>query len=317
MKPIKRKIPETREEWLAARAEGLGGSDAGAVIGINKWKSPYTLWAEKTGQIQDEVKSTEAMRIGTDLEDYVAKRFCEQEGKKVHKSSFSYQSAEYPFMLANIDRKIVGENAGLECKTSNVFAESEYQSGSVPPQYYTQCLHYMAVMGFEKMYLAVLVLQRGLFVYEIDRSDPAVQNDIDALIEAEKNFWQCVETGTPPEVDGSESTSETLGYLHKYEDDTADLADLGSEFEMIEDIKAQIKELKDHQEEIENRIKERMNESAAAVGFSDLYKVTWKKQERTTLDSKRLKEDHPEIVAEYSKTSVSQPLKITKRRKQA
>lgn len=314
MKPIKRKIPETREEWLAARAEGLGGSDAGAVLGINKWKSPYTLWAEKTGLIKSEVESTEAMRIGTDLEDYVARRFCEQEGKKVQRSSFSYQSEDKPWMLANIDRKVVGENAGLECKTANLFSETEYQSGTVPPQYYAQCLHYMAVMGFEKMYLAVLVLQRGLFVYEIDRSDPAVQNDIDALIGAEKDFWECVQAGTPPEVDGSDSTSDTLGILHKYEDDTADLNDLDAEFEQIEDVKTQIKALKTLQTSLENRVKERMNEVRAAIGFSDRYKATWKKQEKTIIDSKLLREERPDIAEDYSKTSYSQPLRITRRK---
>lgn len=125
MKPIKHRIPQTEEEWLAQRSTGIGGSDAGAILGMNKWKSPYTLWAEKTGKLPKETKSTEAMRIGTDLEDYVAKRFSEAEGKRVQRSSFSYQSSEYPWMLANIDRKIVGENAGLECKTANIFAEGE------------------------------------------------------------------------------------------------------------------------------------------------------------------------------------------------
>ena len=79
---IKHKLPKTREEWLYDRLKGIGGSDVGAVLGLNKYKSAYTLWAEKCGLLQDEEEDNEAMRVGRDLEQYVADRFTEATGKK-------------------------------------------------------------------------------------------------------------------------------------------------------------------------------------------------------------------------------------------
>lgn len=315
MKPNKKKLPETREEWLADRAAGLGGSDAGAVLSINPYKSAYTLWAEKTGLISGEVKETEAIRIGNDLEDYVARRFTKETGKKVRKSGYSYQSKERPWMLANIDRFVIGENAGLECKTANLFKEGEYRAGTVPPQYYAQCLHYMAVMGFDRMYLAVLVLQRGFFTYEIDRADPAVESDIQALIAAEDCFWNgCVKANLPPEADGSESTSKTLDQLHYKaavrSGEVADLRGFDRDLEMIEDLKQQIKRLTNDKKEYENQIKKKMISASAVYGNGSDYRVDWKPQEKTLIDSTRLKAERPEIAAEYSKVSKSQPFYV-------
>ena len=121
---IKHKIPSSRENWKKDRLKGIGGSDAAIALGMSPWKSQYTLWCEKTGRINNDADN-EAMRLGRDLEDYVAKRFSEETGKKVRKSTFSFQSKEHPFMLANVDRLIVGENAGLECKTTSALTKTK------------------------------------------------------------------------------------------------------------------------------------------------------------------------------------------------
>ncbi len=118
---IKEAIPVTHDEWLKQRSKGLGGSDAGAVMGLNPYKSAYSLWAEK------------------------------QENKKIKRSSYCYQSKEFPFMRANVDRLIIGENAALECKTANPFKDGDYSNDIIPPTYYCQCLHYMAVCGFDRI----------------------------------------------------------------------------------------------------------------------------------------------------------------------
>lgn len=71
----------SRDEWLQLRQKTIGGSDAAAIIGLNKWETPYSVWAEKTGRIAH-TEDNEAMRTGRDLEEYVAKRFEEATGKK-------------------------------------------------------------------------------------------------------------------------------------------------------------------------------------------------------------------------------------------
>lgn len=146
----------TREEWLSERRKGLGGSDAAAILGMNPYRSPLAVYMDKIG-IAPEILDNEAIRQGRDLEQYVAERFCEDTGRKVRRCNRILQHPEYPWMLANIDRDVVGEDAGLECKTTSPYNKTPFDQGDVPAPYYWQCQHYMAVTGAKSWYLAVLV----------------------------------------------------------------------------------------------------------------------------------------------------------------
>ena len=83
-KVTKHKLPATHEEWLDNRLKGIGGSDAGSVLGMNKYKSAYALWCEKTGRIHKNIDN-ERMRFGRDAEAYVARRWEEETGLKAEK----------------------------------------------------------------------------------------------------------------------------------------------------------------------------------------------------------------------------------------
>ncbi|MBQ2486745.1 MAG: YqaJ viral recombinase family protein, partial [Ruminococcus sp.] len=180
----------THEAWLAKRRESIGGSDAGALLGLNKYKSPYALWAEKTGKVvPEDISDKEAVRLGHDLEDYVAKRFAEATGKKVRRENHFIFNDLYPFAHALPDRMIVGESAGLECKTTSSWEIiAQCREGKYPDQWYAQVMHYMMVTGAKKWYLAVLCFGHGFYWFEIERSD----NEIKALAEAESLFWRHV-----------------------------------------------------------------------------------------------------------------------------
>ena len=145
------KIPLTgvsHEQWLNLRKTGIGGSDAGAVCGLNPYSSAMKVFQDKISDTVEEADN-EAMRIGHDLEDYVAKRFTEATGLKVRKSNFMYRSKEHPYMLADVDRLIVGEDAGLECKTASAYSADKWANGNIPLHYVMQFYHYMAVTGKE------------------------------------------------------------------------------------------------------------------------------------------------------------------------
>ena len=116
----------SRAEWLEERRKGIGGSDAAAVAGLNPWKSAAAVYLEKVGEVEPEELSSERIRVGHDLEDYVARRFCEATGKKVRRNNYMLHHDEYPFLLADVDREVVGENAILECKTTNSFAAKDW-----------------------------------------------------------------------------------------------------------------------------------------------------------------------------------------------
>ena len=146
----RKKLSET--EWLEVRRKGIGGSDAGAIAGLNPFKSAYSVYCDKLN-LSPEQEDNEAMRQGRDFEEYVAMRFSEESGKKVKKCNYILRHSVYPFMLADVDRLVVGENAGLECKTTNVFNKTNYEEGEIPLSHYVQCVHYMAVTGADRWYL--------------------------------------------------------------------------------------------------------------------------------------------------------------------
>lgn len=93
------------DEWLALRSRYIGGSDAAAVVGLNAFSSPYSLWAEKTGKVPGFAGNL-ATEVGTYLEEFVAQKFAQETGKKVRKCNQSFLNSQYPFAIANIDRKI-------------------------------------------------------------------------------------------------------------------------------------------------------------------------------------------------------------------
>ena len=153
----------TKEDWLSMRRNGIGGSDAGAIAGMNPYCSAYSVYFDKIGVVPEK-EVNEAMRIGTDLEEYVAKRFTEQTGKKVRVCKYMLQSTENPFMIADVDRMLVGENAILECKTTINRDGYTFEGNDFPAYWYCQCLHYLAVTLADRIYLAVLVFAKGLAI---------------------------------------------------------------------------------------------------------------------------------------------------------
>ena len=121
----------SRQEWLDLRRQSIGGSDAVAIIGLNPWSTPYAVWADKIGKLPEQ-EDNEAMRQGRDLEDYVAKRWCEATGKKVRMNNAILKNSRYPWAHANIDRDVIGENAGLECKTTSIMNLKKFKNGEYP-----------------------------------------------------------------------------------------------------------------------------------------------------------------------------------------
>lgn len=297
MKPYNKiKLPETREEWLENRMKGIGGSDAGAILGLNPYKSPFYLWCEKTGRITNDIDN-EAMRQGRDLEDYVARRWMEATGKKVHKSGFSYQSKEHPYMLANVDRLVVGENAGLECKTANALTRTRYDKGDIPASYYAQCMHYMAVTGMDKWYIAIIVLGKAFYFFEVERNE----EEIEALIQQEHKFWNYVKTDQEPPVDGTDSTSEALNQVFDASEDVGSVLISDDLTSMILELKSKQKELQTIQREYENQIKDLMGD--AVYAYSNHASITWKESVSKRFDTTRFKKENPDIYEKYLKES--------------
>lgn len=296
----------SREEWLMRRRKTIGGSDAAGIVGLSRWASPFSVWADKTGRAAEK-EDTEAMRQGRDLEDYVARRWMEETGKRVYRLPAMLYHPKYPFAHADVDRMVIGENAGLECKTTFSLDLKQFNGIEFPVQYYAQCVHYLAVTGADRWYLAVLAYGRGFFTFTLERD----QAEIDALMAAEADFWKLVEQDTPPDADGSEATSAALLEVYPIsEQTTADLFGRDTVLREYMRLKEDKKVLDTRIGEIENTIKADMGE--AESGLCGSFHISWKSQNRQTFQAKEFAKDHPSIdLAPYYKNTNLRPFKVT------
>lgn len=301
---------ESREEWLAFRKKYIGGSDAGAVVGLNPYSSPYALWAEKTGRVPG-FEGNLTTTVGSYLEDLVARLFEEETGKKVRRDKATIVNDAYPFACADLDRVLVGEKAFLEIKTTNSLpAMKKIRGGEFPEQWWCQVVHYMAVGEYDKGYLAVLVNCRELKIFELERDEA----EIKALMDAEAAFWENVTNDTPPDVDGSDATTEALTTIYgESAPGTVELFGRETLLDEYETIKRQQRALAERREEIENVIKQDLGSNEK--GLCGRWAVSWKTQERRTLNAKALQAAHPEYVLEpYYNVTQSRPFKITEKK---
>lgn len=287
------KDAEDHEKWLEARAIGIGGSDAAVIMGMNQYKSPYQLWLEKTGQVEPpDLSGNQYVYWGTKNESNIADWFQEETGKKVKRLG-TLRSKEYPFMLANVDRTVVGENAGLEIKTAGVRQYRKWKDDEIPDAYYCQCLHYMAVTGADYWYIAVLLGGNEAKWKRIERNE----EDIQHLIMAETDFWKLVETRTPPPVDGSDSCAAALSAQYKGGDPNYSIIlspDIDGVIASLEDDKAIMDALKKQITEKENRLKALLGN--AEEGTTDHYRVLWKTQAgRSSVPLAKIKKQTPDI----------------------
>jgi len=287
-----------REQWLEHRRNSIGGSDAAAIMGMNSYSSPYRIWADKRGLLP-ETPDNEAMRQGRDLEDYVAQRWCEATGKQVRRRNAIIINPDYPFAHANVDRLVVGEDAGLECKTTSSLNLKRFRDGEYPENYYAQCQHYMAVTGAKCWYLGVLVFGRDFFHYAIGRND----DDIAVLMEHEMELWTCVKNNTPPPADGFDATTDALQTI--YANGNGDAIELLGRNDIFQGYFAD-KAIRDEADKRMETAKQAimLDLGDGEAGQCDGYRVTWKPQSRKSFDVKSFKAEHPDLdLEDYYKTT--------------
>ena len=300
----------SHEEWLMQRRKGIGGSDAGALLGLNPYRGAYDVYADKIGMAPP-VEDNEAMRQGRDLEAYVAERFEQETGKRVRRRNAIITNSEYPFALANIDREIVGEHAGLECKTTSVLSLTRYKNGEFPSEYYCQCMHYLMVTGWDKWYLAVLVYGTDFKIFEIERDE----DEIAALVEAERRFWEDnVAKGVPPAPSGADGTDKTISAVYPNDNgdiDTVDITPFASEVQRYITLTDRIKTYDREKNAIKQHIQLYMKDAGRAK--CDIAKVSWKSQTRSRYDTEKLIADFVPAgtdLSAYKKTTTIRPFRL-------
>lgn len=318
-------ISMSHEEWLLERRGSLGGSDIGAVLGLNRYATPYTVWAEKTGRLPEK-EDNEAMRQGRDLEEYVAKRFSEKSGKRVNRYNYLLRNSDAPYLHANIDRRVVGEKAGLECKTASALSIKSYSGGEFPESYYAQCVAYLAVTGWDRWYLAALVLNKAFYVYQITTipDDPvpdwcessiyAGPEELETLKRCAAEFWErYVLTDNPPSPDGLPPTGEAISSIFCW--DAYGTMELFGRDQMLEEyfrMSSEKKELQRQIDSIKQTIQLDMGDCTEAICGGA--KITWRSHKRNSFDMKAFQKANPDILlSPFYRQTESRVFKITKK----
>lgn len=292
----------SHEEWLMLRKKGIGGSDAGAVCGLNPYRTAMQVYQDKTTDTVEK-SDNEAMRQGRELEEYVARRFTEETGKKVRRSNFMYVHEQHSFMLADIDRWIIGENAGLECKTASPYMTGHWKEDAIPPHYVLQCHHYMAVCNADAWYLAVLIYGKEFRYYRIERDEQVLSD----LIRLEEDFWKGhVEQRCLPEPDGSRLSDEVLAeYFKEAGREHIRLTGFDEELKRRQQLQGLIDKMETEKKTIDQKIKKFLGERDAETAENADYRISWKLVNSNRLDEKMLKEEQPEIYEKYLRNTQS------------
>lgn len=315
---------QTHEEWVEARREGIGGSDAGVIVGASKYASPFSLYHEKRGSVVSEFTGNEATQWGQALERTIAEQYAERENKAVIAVPVTLASIERPWQVANVDFFIVDTDdadlrgrvrdispslllsldieAILEIKTNGITgrASRDWDMGGYPETYAYQVMHYCAVTGLRKGVIAALVGGMGLQVRELEFSE----EEIEALNGHEARFWTMVQEGVEPESAGLNSDFDTLKSL--YPESNAETTEVN---EFVFDLVKEYAEAKEKLEEAELIAKALRSQIEQAIG--DFEGITYlgsnlatfkSTKPGTTIDTKALEEAHPDIAAKFKVT---------------
>ncbi|MBS2127210.1 YqaJ viral recombinase family protein [Burkholderia thailandensis] len=294
----------SRDDWLAVRRTGIGGSDAASAVGLNPYMSALELWLDKTGRAEgmprpDPNDTTSPTYWGTLLEPIVAAAYTAATGNRVRKVNAVLRHRSIPWMLANIDREIVGvrDVQILECKTAGEFGARLWRDG--PPEYVQlQVQHQLAVTGKTAAHVAVLLCGQALEVHRIERDDALIGR----LIDLEARFWRFVETDTPPPADGSESADRALRHLYPGNGETIDFSDdrmLSSVFADLVAVRAEIETRQTLEAQFKQAIQQAMGDATRAV--FETGSVSFKRsKDSSSVDLGRLLADHPSLEQQYA-----------------
>lgn len=263
----------SRDEFLSRRRTGIGGSDVAAILGLSKWKTPRQLWEEKTGRAQPR-EETDLLRFGLLLEDAVALEFSRRNGVRIQRRNEMYRHRDHECLIANIDRKIVGRDAVLECKTADKFTRhlwGDDGSDEVPEYYLTQVMHYMHVTGYHESMLAVLIGGNEYRQFEIGYVRDVAEFCAAKCVE----FWQMyvVRDVAPPPQMGDDLSRIYLPEAGKSIAASDEIAGAVAE---LKEKKRAIKELESQADELSFAIKNFMGDAEILSSGSEKL-ATWKK----------------------------------------
>lgn len=330
----------TEADWLQHRTTGLGGSDAGGVLGLSKYSSPLAVWMDKTGRsIPDDLSDNEFVQMGNLLEPFIRRELVapyikEKMGFEVEviDPTHMYRSKKIPFIIINTDGFLrvqtgkwrhthnnldpvnphvsIDKLVGLEIKTGNSYVLPQWggvDGDELPDSYYAQVQHYMAGTGLDEFWVFGLIGNQRLL-----RIVPRNELFIADMIEKEAAFWELVKLNDPlyaPLPTGSDADMKALFELgNPQEETTVDLSDMKQELNRLEFYTFEIKQL-----EIKKKLEQQkilMALGQSKYGETEEFEVTYSRFERSSFDKTKFMKDHPGMLDPYITFSESGRLSV-------
>lgn len=293
---------DSDEAWREERRKGIGGSDVAAIMGLSAYSTPYQVYLDKVEGISDDISGRPAVMWGNILEPVVGKHYMDlHTNRHVRRVNAMARSIARPWAQASLDYEVRDPELGwgiLECKTAGWRREDDWKEG-VPVYYQTQVAHYMSVTGRKFADIAVLIAGNDYREYRIVRDD----DDVSSVEAAVDSFWNdFVVRGVPPEV--CEVDSRELFLAHKDSDDNLIEAD-ATPYEVKRWLvaKSEFDSAKKEYERWSNKAKALIGD-ARGIRMPD-GALTWIRSSKSRIDTKRLKEECPEVIERYTTSSVA------------
>lgn len=288
------------EEWLAVRRQGIGGSDIAAIAGVSPWKTPLAVYLEKIGEL-GEAEENAPIYWGNILEPIVAQEYARRHPDyQVRRVNAVLQHPQVPYFLANIDREIrkAGAQPGvLEIKTTSAWMAGRW-SEEAPDWVTVQLQWYLGITGYTWGAVAVLIGGSDYREIEQERDDEI----IGYLQQIARRFWEeHVIPRVPPAAEAPDT--DLLAKLHSQSNGkTIPLPPTALELlDQYDRAQERLKEAERHLDSIKAKLQAMLGDNER--GIVGGRRVEWPTVTQQRIDTKRLREEHPEIYTEYSATT--------------
>lgn len=295
-------------DWLQLRARGIGGSDIGKLAGLSSWGNALSVYLDKIDPLHDDGEHSEAMAIGIAIEDFIAQQWqLRHPDLKLRRVNAVLQHPDHPWAIANVDRvvldaknRVVGVWEAKSGGTKDPWADEK-----IPEAYAVQGEWYAGILGVPRIFFAALLGGYGGLAI-VEREKPADPDLFADLLQIGGHFWHLVEQRTPPAIDGSDAADAVLRRLHPLA--TLPPVELtGPGVPLLVgaylDAKAAAKAADTEEKRLANEIKLLVGDHAAASCPG--YVLSWPTVTTNRLDMQALGQDHPDLVAQYTKPTLS------------
>lgn len=246
-------VDMSHTDWLEKRKNGIGGSDVGAVLGLNSYRTPKDVWDDKLG-LSTPFEGNEATEWGNRLEDVIAQKWSEEAKRDVQKDNKIRIHKDHPELLVNLDRVITDNQDGrgpgvLEIKTVSGFAFKAWEEDQVPLSYYAQFQHELAVTGWKWGEFGLLVDGRNFKRLPLDRDEIFIKEMTTESVE----WWnKYVVPKVSPPLTGNELSKLTTYYEGQKKSVTIDVYNLCQDYL---DINERFSALEKQKKDLQNQIK--------------------------------------------------------------